>query len=428
MLATGSPLGLGAGAWWLLQRAPGGAAPQRPATLAVLPIRPLMTDGRDELLELGMADALIGRLSAVPGLAVRSVGSVLCFGGTRNTDAYQLYLTALRYAQDLRGDNLTNSITLFNEALTIDPAYALASVGLAEAPTRTLFGADALPSQVAELADLAVRRALALAPRLAEAHIQNGTNRQWYDFDWPEAEGEYRVALAANPNAFGAHFGLANLMLTQDRIEEGFEHLRLARELSPLSPLVNTLEAGYLLDAGRFDPASLRLARALDLATNFWLAHIVLGHFHLARQRIGEGLAALRKAVKLAQASTQSLSTLGMHLARAGQRDEARLILKQLLEREKSRYVPPTSLAAVQSALGRPARGAAIQGPDGQARTRPLRARTVALLSRCGAATAAPVLRQRRGQAPRLFSCALSPFSTSTWRAAATASGSMIDG
>ena len=446
VLVTGSALGLGGGAWWMLNRAQVGRTPVRTTTLAVLPFRPLMTEGRDELLELGMADALISRLSTVPGLVVRSVGSVLRFGGThqdplraardlevqwivdgslqrrgdqlrvtarllwaadgsaawsgsfdekftgvfelqdlianrvlgalapklqaraagtgdagapltgiggtRNTDAYQLYLTAWRYAQDLRGDNLRKSIVLFNEALTLDPAYALAYVGLAEAHTRSMFGADAPPLQVAELADSAVRRALALAPGLAEAHVQNGINRQWHDFDWRAAEQEYRLAWVANPNAFGAHFGLANLLLTQDRIAAGFEHLRLARELNPLSPLVNTLEAGYLLDAGSFDEARRRLARALDVAPGFWLAHIVQGHFHLAQKRPDEGLAALRQAVVLAQASTQSLSTLGMHLARRGQLDEARTILQQLVEREKTRYVPPTAFAAVQAALG----------------------------------------------------------------------------
>ena len=142
------------------------------------------------------------------------------------------------------------------------------------------------------------------------------------------------------------------LMLTQDRPDEGFVHLRLARELDPLSPLLNALEASYLLDAGRLDEARLRLARAFDVAPNFWVAHMVQGLFQLARKRPDEGIAALRQAVALAEASTQPSSVLGMHLVRLGQRDEARAILKQLLERAKTRYVAPTSMAAVQAALG----------------------------------------------------------------------------
>ena len=445
-LAAGSALGLGGGAWWTLNRAPASGAAQRPATLAVLPFRPLMTEGRDELLELGMADALIGRLSTVPGLVVRSVGSVLRFGGTdqdplraardldvqwivdgslqrrgdqlrvtarllwaadgsaawsgsfdekftgvfelqdlisnrvlgalapklqtralaaggarapltalggtRDTDAYQLYLAAFSHAQSLRPDGLDKSRDLFQQAITLDPNYALAYVGLAEAHRRRLYATDAVPAEVFEPADAAIRRALALAPGLAEAHAGNGFKLYWYDFNWAEAEKEFRRAESSNPSVVFAQLGLAMLMLTQDRPAEGFVHLRLARELDPLSPLLNSLEASYLLDAGRFDEARLRLTRAFDVAPNFWIAHMVQALFHLARKRPDEGITALRQAVVLAPTSTQPSSVLGMHLARLGQRDEARSILNQLAERAKTRYVAPTSLAAVQAALG----------------------------------------------------------------------------
>ena len=220
-----------------------GTAP-RLSTLAVLPFKPLVSDARDELLEVGMADSLIARLSTVPGLVVRSIGSVRRYagadqdplraardldvawivdgslqrrgdqlrvtarllraadgsaawsgsfdekftgvfevqdvisarvaqvlapslevfagapspqtglGGTRNTDAYQLYLAAARHAQDMRADGLRKSIDLYKQALELDPGYALAWVGLAETYRRTLFGADAVPSEVFEPARL----------------------------------------------------------------------------------------------------------------------------------------------------------------------------------------------------------------------------------------------------------------------------------
>ena len=450
-LATGAAVSLAGGAgWWLSRRSDGGvgagrAAP-RPATLAVLPFKPLSDEGRDELLEFGMADALIGRLSTVPGLVVRSVGSVLRFGGndqdplraardldvqwivdgslqrrgdqlrvsarllwaadgsaawggsfdekfsgvfelqdlisnrvlaallpklrtralvpggagapltalggTLNTDAYQLYLAAFSHAQSLRPDGLDKSRTLFQQAIALDPNYALAYVGLAEAYRRRLYATDAVPAEVFEPADAAIRRALALAPGLAEAHAGNGFKHYWYDFNWAEAEKEFRRAESINPNVVFAQLGLAMLMLTQDRPDAGFVHLRLARELDPLSPLLNSLEASYLLDAGRLDEARMRLVRAFDVAPNFWVAHLVQALAHMAGSRPDEGIAALRQAVLLAPASSQPLSMLGMHLARLGQRDEARRILNQLVERAKSHYVAPTSRAAVQAALG----------------------------------------------------------------------------
>jgi DNA-binding winged helix-turn-helix (wHTH) protein/TolB-like protein/tetratricopeptide (TPR) repeat protein len=445
-LATGSAMGLGGAAWWAWTHAPAGGPSARPAPLAVLPFKPLTADGRDELLELGMSEALIARLSTVPGLVVRSVGAGLRFGGTeqdpmraahdldvqwivdgslqrrddqlrvtarllwaadgsaawsgsfdekftsvfhlqdiisnrvlealapklqtrplvpggagapltgiggtRNTDDYQLYLAAFSHAQGLRADGLNKSLELFNQAIALDPGYALAYVGLAEAHRRRLYATDALPADVFEPADAAIRRALDLAPGLAEAHAGNGFKLYWYDFNWAVAEREFRRALGSNSNVVFAQLGLAMLMLTQDRMDQGFVHLRLARELDPLSPLLNALEASYLLDAGRIDEAQARLKRAFDVAPNFWVAYLVQAQLHLTQKRPDEGIGALRRAVAQAEVSTGPVSLLGMQLARLGQRDEARAILNQLAAREKTRYVPPTSLAAVQAALG----------------------------------------------------------------------------
>ena len=431
-------------AWWAWRRwaAPVPAGP----TLAVLPFKPLVAEGRDELLEVGMADSLIARLSTVPGLAVRSVGSVLRYagpaqdpvraareldvtwivdgslqrrgdqlratarllrasdgsaawsgsfdekftgvfdiqdqisnrvmqalvptlqaatgsgaaataplsdlGGTRSTKAYEFYLTAARHAQSLRADGLRKSLELLNQALTVDPAYALAWVALAEVHRRRLFSADAVPSEVFEPIKVALQRAIALAPNLAPAHTEVGFSLYWFDFDWPGAEREFRRALAVNPNVAMAHFGLGMLLATQDRIDEGLAHLRQARELDPMSLLFNTLEAGYLLNGGRRDEARARLARLFDIAPNFWLAHATQGLLLLAEQQDEAGIAALRRAMALADGSTQPSVLLGVHLARLGQRDEARTLLNQMLALSKTRYVPPTSVAALHAALG----------------------------------------------------------------------------
>ncbi|MEO8807720.1 MAG: tetratricopeptide repeat protein [Burkholderiaceae bacterium] len=445
-LAAGAAAGLGAAGWWAWRRpsvAPTDATALR-ATLAVLPFKPLAAESRDELLEVGMADSLITRLSTVPGLVVRSVGSVRRYagaeqdplraareldvawvvdgslqrrgdqlrvnarllrsadgtaawsdsfdekftgvfdmqdvistrvmqalaprlqanagvapglpasnlGGTRNTDAYQLYLAASRHAQSRRADGVRKSISLFNQALSIDPAYALAYVGLAEALRETLLSADAVPAEVFEATRVAVQRALALAPNLAEAVSEKAFNLYYFEFDWPGAEREFRKAVAANPNVAMAHFGLAQLLLTQDRPDEGFVQLRLARELDPMSPFVNALEASYLLASGRRDEARARLNRAFDIAPDFWLAHRTLGLLQLAEHQPELAIASLRKAVTLAEGNTRIRALLAMHLARLGRRDEARTIQNQLLDLAKTRYVSPVSFAVVHAALG----------------------------------------------------------------------------
>jgi len=446
VLAGSVATGLVGAGWWAWRRQPTATADTSAlrATLAVLPFKPLAAESRDELLEVGMADSLITRLSTVPGLVVRSVGSVRRYagaeqdpvrvardldvawivdgslqrrgdqlrvtarllrasdgsaawsdsydekftgvfdmqdlisarvmqalaprleagagvapgvpksnlGGTRNTDAYQLYLAASRHLQSRRADGVRKGIALFNQALTVDPAYALAYVGLAESLRETLLAADAVPADVFEPAKVAVQRALALAPNLAEALTEKGFSLYYFEFDWGGAEREFRRALAVNPNVAMAHFGLAQLLLTQDRPDEGFVHLRLARELDPMSPFLNTIEASYLLASGRRDEARARLTRAFDIAPDFYLAHRAQGLLHLAEQRPELGLASLRRAVTLADGNTRPSALLGMHLARLGQRDEARAILNHMLELAKTRFVPPVSLAVLHAALG----------------------------------------------------------------------------
>ena len=446
VLASSVATGLAGAGWWAWRHNPATTtdATALRATLAVLPFKPLAAESRDELLEVGMADSLITRLSTVPGLVVCSVGSVRRYagaeqdpvraardldvawivdgslqrrgdqlrvtarllrtsdgaaawsdsfdekftgvfdmqdlisarvmqalaprveasarvapsvpmtnlGGTRNTDAYQLYLTASRHAERSRADGLRKSIALFNQALTIDPAYALAYVGLAQAYRQTLQGADAGPAEVFEPAKVALQRALALAPNLAEAIAEKGFSLYHFEFDWPGAEREFRRALAVNPNVAMAHYGLAQLLLTQDRPDEGFAHMRLARELDPMSPFLNTLEASYLLAAGRRDEARTRLNRAFDIAPDFYLAYRTQGLLHLADQQPELAIVSLRRAVALSDGNTRASALLGMHLARMGQRDETRAILNQMLERAKTRYVPQVSLAVLHAALG----------------------------------------------------------------------------
>jgi TolB-like protein/DNA-binding winged helix-turn-helix (wHTH) protein len=318
-LAGGAAVMLGGIGWWVVRRGPSSGTAALPSTVAVLPFKPLVAEGRDELLEVGMADSLIARLSTVPGLVVRSIGSVRRYagadqdplraareldvawivdgslqrrgdqlrvtarllraadgsaawsgsfeekfigvfevqemisarvaqvlapslavladarqppaslGGTRNTDAYQLYLAAARHAQDMRADGLDKSITLYHQALEIDPGYALAWAGLAEAHRRTLFGADAQPSEVFGPAAVAIERALALAPNLAEALAERAFRLYWFEFDWASAERAFRRVLEINPNVAMAHFGLASLLLNQDRPDEGFAQMRMAR-------------------------------------------------------------------------------------------------------------------------------------------------------------------------------------------------------
>ncbi|MDL9997544.1 winged helix-turn-helix domain-containing protein [Variovorax sp. J22P240] len=451
-LGAGAAVALGGAGWWA-SRHPLRVA-RSTATLAVLPFKPLAAEGRDELLELGMADSLISRLSTVPGLVVRSTGSVrqyagpmqdpvraarelevswivdgslqrrgewlrttarllhafdgvaawsgsfdekftnvfdvqdqisnrvmqallpvlhaglgtpprpLDIGGTRDKDAYQLYLAARWRAQGGRAREVEKGLALLNQAISIDPSYAMAWVELSQVHRRKLWNSDGLASEVFEPADAALRRALQLVPNLAEGHAGLGFSRFWFDFDWPGAEQAFRRALTLNPNTATAHWGLALLLLSQGRLADGFVHLRAARSLDPMSPVYNTLEAGLLCADGQLEAARMRLNRSLDISPDLWLTHLAAGLLHLAAQRPEQGIAAIRRAVALADGTTRPRSVLGVQLARLGEIEEVRSIQRQLLTESRERHVAPTTIASLHAALGEvePALAALEQG------------------------------------------------------------------
>ncbi|SDE09266.1 Tetratricopeptide repeat-containing protein [Variovorax sp. CF079] len=273
-------------------------------------------------------------------------------GGTRDMDAYQLCLAARWRAQGGRADEVDKGVALLNQALSVDPAYAMAWVELAQVHRRKLWNSDGLAAEVFEPANAALKHALALVPNLAEAHAGHGFSRFWFDFDWVGAEHAFRRGLTINPNTATAHWGLALLLLSQGRLADGFVHLRTARSLDPMSPVYNTVEASLLLANGQREEARIRLNRSLDISPDLWLTHLAAGLMHMSDARPEQGIASIRRAVALSDATTRSWSVLGVRLARLGETEEARSILNQLLTASKSRYVTPTSIASLHAALG----------------------------------------------------------------------------
>ena len=273
-------------------------------------------------------------------------------GGTRHIDAYQLYLGGLNHAQAIRADSLRRSIELFTHALQLDPGYALAHVGIAESQRRMIFGADQPPLEVFASWRRHLDRALELAPDLADAFAMQGWLRHWCDHDWVGAERAYRRALALNPNLAHACLGLGFMLTTIGRRDEGMDLMRNARELDPMGLLTCTIEATFLLRLGDAAGCHARLSRVLEFAPQFWIAHLALAIWHEQRGDVEAAFASIERAVALGDQTSQAEALQGAMLAHHGRAQEAREVLSRLVNRAGDRYVPPTSLAAVQAALG----------------------------------------------------------------------------
>src|SRR3989454_225471 len=224
-------------------------------------------------------------------------GMPLVMPATVNLDAYHLYLKG-RYYLALRGLGLKKALECFDQALALDPHYALAYAGLADACTVLAQYGLAPPNVLRPRARAAVQKALDLAPDLAEVYCASGALGFICDWDWPRAARDLRRAVELNPRYVAARQWLSYyLVFIEGRLEEGVAHAQRAVELDPLAPLLVMQLGMTLMGAGRYEEAAAPLKRAGELAPSMFLPTIHLGllYNHLGRSQ--EAIAPLEVAV-----------------------------------------------------------------------------------------------------------------------------------
>jgi len=271
---------------------------------------------------------------------------------TTNTEAYQLYLKGRYHAYKLTPPETQRGISYFQQAIKIDPSYALAYVGLADA-YRSLPIAGEMPStELLPKAKEAAQKAIGIDDTLAEAHAVLGFIIFWYDWNWNAAENQFKRALELNPNSADTHLAYAHLLSSTGRHAEALTEIKHSREIDPLNVRTNALEGQYLTHAGRTDEALAVLQKTFELEPNFWLAHLFASSAYIEKGMFAEAAAEARKARALSGVSTHPLAFLSYALAKLGKQAEARAVLEELLKLSKERYVSPYNIALVYNGLG----------------------------------------------------------------------------
>ena len=413
-------------------------------TVAVLPFRPLGSGNADkgsgdEMLELGMAETLIARLSRSTSMRVLSLGSVQGFTGAKvdplragktlgahyvvegstqqrghsirvnarllalpdgrtvwagtydqapervftlqddiadaviaalalqrvsvpaherspcdgdDAQAYRAYLRGRYQIHRASGASMLDALAAFRRAIELDPVCTRAYAGMAWAYRGLVNGGDRDPREMFPLAQASAEQALKIDPGSADALVARGIVEHGYHWNWAGAEASFRRAIEINPSLAEARFVYAAHLVSLGRFDEGLVHARQARELDPLSPLINTLEGGFLGAAHQPDEARAQLERALELQPDFPIALRLRGSMALDRGDPRAAIADLKRASEGSQRNSQVVAMLAVAHAAAGERTQAQAILRELEARDTAGYVPPTSLAAVRNALG----------------------------------------------------------------------------
>ncbi len=270
---------------------------------------------------------------------------------TENAEAYELYLKGRYHLNKLTPPEVQTSVSYFQQAIAIDPSYALAYVGLADANRALALSVDLPATELFPKAKAAANKAIEIDDRLSEAHAALGFAILFYDWDWKTAENQYQRALEINPNSADTHLAYAGLLSVTGRLSEGLAEIKRARELDPLNLRANALEGQFLILAGQTDEGLARLQKTFELEPNFFLAHLFASSAYIQKGMYPEAIAKASKARDLSGGNAEAIATIGYALAMAGRRDEARTVLDELKKRATGRYVPPYAFALVYNGL-----------------------------------------------------------------------------
>ena len=274
----------------------------------------------------------------------------LASGATVDSEAYQEYFRGRHHWARRTVDGLRRSIDHFNAAIAIDPAYAAAHVGLADAYSMASMYEAVLPAEEYPRALAAAERALAIEPDLAEAHTSLGWIRTTFEWNVEEAQRELERAIELDPSyADGYHWaGVGNLVA--NRPDQSIPLLRLAVDLEPLSQLFNSSLGFALLADGRNQEATETLVRTLELDPTYALARGYLALAHVLAGRYDDGITEYQQIPGLE--GRYSLGGLGYAYAAAGREAEAREVVARLERLATEQSVAPTEFAQVYAGLG----------------------------------------------------------------------------
>ncbi len=317
-------------------------------------------DARDVLtLQREIAHAIARAIElTISPMAEASLGA-----GKRPIDpaAHDAYLKGLHYQRRHTPEGSDKAILSFDEAISIEPEFALAFAGKADTwscspmhpwtmPVSARWPEN--PSDVIALADEAVRVALELEPNLAEAYASQGLVRLFGSWDWDGAEDSFRRAIELNPSYYFAHQVYGYSLALRGRTREGLTHTQTSLELNPFEDITLLDRAELTEWLGKPDKAQQHFETTIELHPDFAQAHQGLGRVLCSTGRIAQGLVAFERARTLSPDDEFIAGDMGHCYAVSGRPEEARRLLDELSGRAQRTYVSPVAIALIHLGLG----------------------------------------------------------------------------
>ncbi len=300
----------------------------------------------------GLTDTLALQIARAAGARI-SRGEESRIGRRRfvNPAAHEEYLKGQFYFGDrISAEGHRKALEHFTAAIRIDPGYAPAWAGLAQAYW-SLSGIYEPAKTVMPKATEAAAKALGLDPDLPEAHAALGVIRSQYDWEWTSAEWEIRRAIQLQPSYAFAHFYYAQVLTETGRVREALPEFKRAMDLEPLSMSHAGWEAMGHYYAGQYDEAIARFRALADGEPDYATWRWSLGFCYEAKGLHALAIAEFKRAVASADAPTVRV-LLGYAYAAAGRRSEALEILRRATTPTSGSPTSAYFIAVAYTALG----------------------------------------------------------------------------
>jgi TolB-like protein/Tfp pilus assembly protein PilF len=249
------------------------------------------------------------------------------------------------------GGNPAKAMEYLQQAIQLEPGFASPYAALAGNYYWSNFWPAFPPRDTYPKAKEAAQKALSLDPTFAPAHFYSALVALEYDWNYAEAEKEFKHNLELR-NCADTHHHYAHFLLSMGRTEEAVAETKRALEINPNDAGLISCVAWHDITMGNYEEAEKRCSQALSMGAAGPFVPLMLGWSYEQRGRFDEAIAELQKSVVGWGNAVFPTAALGHAYASAGKTREAREVLDRLLARSKKEYVSPYEIAAIYAGLG----------------------------------------------------------------------------
>jgi eukaryotic-like serine/threonine-protein kinase len=271
---------------------------------------------------------------------------------TEDAEAYRLYLQGRHHWNRWTEEGFYKAIGYFQQAVAKDPAYALAYTGIAESYVLLGWNSYLPPKDAFPKGKAAAMAALDIDPDLGEAHTPLAAALWLYDWQWQEAEKEFKRSLELNPAYPTGNHWHAEFVMTMGRQAEAIAKMKNSQDLDPLSLIISVAIGWAYYMARRYDEALEQLLRTIDLDPNYPVTYWILGLLYRQTGHHDLAITAGEKAVNLSGGSPLMRAALAHTYGKSERAKDALRVLDDLTELSKHKYVAAHFLAGIYIGLG----------------------------------------------------------------------------